>query len=366
MSSVADVLILGGGVVGLTTAWELARLGLRVTLLDKGDLGQQASWAGAGIIPPGNIEAAHTPYERLRAFSVARMANLSRHLLDITGIDNGYRISGALELLDSSDATDEWRAPGVRAEWLDAAGLRRREPGLASRCREGYYLPDAAQVRNPWHLRALIAACQEARVALHPNLAGETLLASGDRIEGVLTPAGTFQAGRVLVASGAWSGGLLAQVGCTLAVKPIRGQIALLNTGVEGLRPLLLEGHRYIVPRGDGRFLVGSSEEDVGFDTRTTAQVIAELLGFAVGVLPALKGASVERCWAGLRPGSADGAPYLGLVPGWRNLYVAAGHYRSGILLSPGTAVLLAALLTDQRPALDLEHFRVEREITAG
>jgi len=356
-----DVLVVGGGVVGLTTAWELARAGVRVAVLDKDDLGRQASWAGAGIVPPGNAAVARTPYERLKAFSVARYPALTAELREATGIDNGYRVSGALELLGDDVDDDEWRGPGVRVERHDAAGLRRVEPGLAPRWGDGYHLPDVAQVRNPWHLRALIAACAVAGVALHPNTPAVRLLRRGDRVEGVATPGDPYPAGRVLVASGAWSPALLEPVGCRLRVRPVRGQIALLNTGVAGPRPLLLEGRRYVVPRGDGRFLVGSSEEDVGFDARTTADVVAELLGFAAALLPELGRASVERCWAGLRPGSADGMPYLGPVPGVDNLFVAAGHFRAGILLAPGTAALLAALLTDRPPALPLGPFAVDR-----
>ncbi len=362
MFSPVDVLIVGGGVVGLTTAWELARDGVRVAVLDQGDLGRQASWAGAGIIPPGNAEAVRTPFERLRAFSVGLFPALSARLRETTGIDNGYRVSGALELLGDDVDDEEWRSPGVRVVRLDGLALRRLEPGLAPRWQDGYHLPELAQVRNPWHLRALIAACEQAGVALHPGVAVEAFLRRGDQIEGVKTAQGPYPAGRVLVAAGAWSGGLLASVGCRLPVKPIRGQIALLNTGEVGEHPLILEGRRYIVPRGDGRFLVGSCEEDAGFDARTTATVIADLLGFATAMLPGLGQASVERCWAGLRPGSPDSSPYLGPVPGATNLYVAAGHFRSGILLSPGTALLLAALLTDRVPALPLEAFAVDRD----
>lgn len=367
MFSPVDVLIVGGGVVGLTTALELSTRGVQVAVLDRDDLGRQASWAGAGIIPPGNQAVADTPYEQFRAFSVGLFPELSRRLLESTGIDNGFRVCGALEFLLPGEDTDEWRAPGVRTMRLDGAGLRHREPGLSARCQDGYWIPDASQVRNPWHMRALIAACTSAGVHLHPFLPAEALLVlRGERVEGVATPQGPYPAGCVLIASGAWSGALLENVGCRLPVRPVRGQIALLKTRKQGPRPILLEGHRYIVPRGDGRFLIGSSEENAGFDPRTTAEVISGLLQFGASLLPELASASVECCWAGLRPGSIDGLPYLGPVPEVANLYVAAGHYRSGILLSPATARLMASVLTDRTPELSLEPFRLNRHSTRG
>ena len=175
------------------------------------------------------------------------------------------------------------------------------------------------------------------------------------------TDQGPVSAGQFLVTTGAWTDGLLQRSACRLGVRPVRGQIALLQTDDARPRPVLLQGKRYLVPRTDGRVLVGSTEEDAGFDARPTAAAIAGLLAFAAELVPSLAGAAVERCWAGLRPGSPDGLPFLGPAPDFSNLFVAAGHYRAGIQLSPATGRVMTDLLLGREPAVPLEAFRLDR-----
>jgi glycine oxidase len=196
---------------------------------------------------------------------------------------------------------------------------------------------------------------------LRPRCAVHAFVEKEKRILAAETTAGRIAAGKFLVAAGAWTDSLLAAVGCRLDIHPVRGQIALLNTGRPVLARILLDGKRYLVPRTDGRVLVGSTEEDVGFDKRTTASAIAELLTFAQTLVPALADAQVEQCWAGLRPGSGDGLPSLGRIPGYDNLFVAAGHFRSGIQLSPVTGLVMKELIMGQAPTVPLEAFRPDR-----
>jgi glycine oxidase len=363
MTRTRDVLILGGGVIGLTTAYFLAKEGALVTVLDRDDLGRAASWAGAGILPSGDPDQAHTPLERLRAHSVRMYPALSKELLARTGIDNGYRVSGGLELIESEAdaASDEWRAEGGTVREVGADEMRRLEPALDPRWKRAYYLPDMAQVRNPRHLQALVAACESYGVRLLPGCAARSVIRVGRRVTAFETDRGRFEARRFLITAGAWSDDLLGLLGRRPGVRPVRGQIVLLNTGAEGPRPLLLFGKRYLVPRGDGRVLVGSTEEEVGFDTRTTAGAVADLIAFATTVMPTLGGAAVERCWAGLRPGSADGLPYLGPVPGCDNVFVGSGHFRSGLQLAPASGLVLAQLLLDRKPLVPLDAFRLDR-----
>jgi glycine oxidase len=182
-----------------------------------------------------------------------------------------------------------------------------------------------------------------------------------DRILAARTLIGSLSADRYLVAAGAWSDALLEPFGFRPGIHPVRGQIALLNTGTARLRRVLCLGKRYLVPRPDGRVLIGSTEEAVGFDKRTTGGAIAELLHFAFTLVPSLADAPLERCWAGLRPATPDELPYLGPVPGVANLFVAAGHFRSGIQLSPATALLMKELLLGQPLTMPLEAFRLRR-----
>ncbi len=363
MADPADVLILGGGVIGLTTAYFLARESVRVALIDKSDLGREASWAGAGIIPPAGERPAQTPMDHLRAFSSQMYPNLSSCLREQTGIDNGYHVCGGLELVDPAHPLplEEWRAEGIAFRELEGDALRAVEPALSPALPRAYYLPGMAQVRNPRHLKALIAACQAEGVRFHPRRAATGFIRTTRRIDAVQTEEGPLAAGQFLVATGAWTDGLLESVGVRLGVHPVRGQIALLQTDDARLHPVLLQGKRYLVPRTDGRVLVGSTEENAGFDVRPTAAAVAGLLAFAAELIPSLGGAAVERCWAGLRPGSPDGLPFLGPAPNFSNLFVAAGHYRAGIQLSPGTGRVMTDLLLGHEPAVPLEAFRLDR-----
>jgi len=363
ISNHPDVLIIGGGVIGLTTAHYLAGAGVSVAMLDSGDLGQQASWAGAGIIPPGNPDHARTPFDLLRAHSSRMYPDLSRQLREQTGIDNGYLVCGGLVLVDTRDEvpSEEWRGEGIVCEEMGAASLHQNEPYLAPHLQRAFYLPHMAQVRNPRHVKALAASCERQGVRLLPNCAVRTLVRTGPRIVAVESDRGRMEAGRYLLTAGAWSEPLLQQIGFRPGIHPVRGQIALLNTDVPGVRPVLLHGKRYLVPRGDGRILVGSTEELADFDAQPTAAGIASLLAFATSLVPSLAGAHLERCWAGLRPGSVDGMPYLGKVPGLDNLFIGAGHFRAGLQLSPASGLVLNQLLLDQPTTIPLDAFRLDR-----
>ncbi len=363
MSPGNDILIIGGGVIGLTTAYFLAREGVRVEIVDRASFGKEASWAGAGILPPGNPAHAHTPIDQLRARSAALFPDLSAELRERTGIDNGYLCSGGLEFLRPSDhaSAQEWRGEGVAAQELDEAATVAIEPTLASGLGRAIFLPDMAQLRNPRHLKALVAGCTSLGVRLRTECSVHAFQRSGQRITEVTTDGGSLQAEYYLVTAGAWTSALLEPLGCKLGVRPVRGQMVLLQTDVPRLRRILLWGARYLVPRADGRVLVGSTEEDAGFAKRTTAEAIGQLLDLARTLVPMFAGAQMEQCWAGLRPGSPDGLPYLGSVPGVDNLYVAAGHFRSGIQLSPGTALVLRDVLLGQKPTIPLTAFRIDR-----
>jgi glycine oxidase len=362
MSDHPDILILGGGVIGLTIAYSLAREQVRVAIVDRADFGQEASWAGAGIIPPGDPRHARTPFDLLRAHSSTLFPALSQELHERTGIDNGYCRCGGLEVADEGDDTaQEWRSEGIAFEKLSGSEARRLEPALAEQISSVFHLPDLAQLRNPRHLKALLAGCAGRGVQLRPGCAVHGFERQGQRINAVLTTTGRLQAERFVLAAGAWSEALLHQVGWRPGIRPVRGQIALLNSGTPLLRRVVMKGKRYLVPRPDGRVLVGSTEEDAGFDKRTTAGAVGDLLQFAFTLVPGLAAAQLERCWAGLRPGSPDELPFLGPVPGSDNLFVAAGHFRAGIQLSPATGLMMTQLMLGQPLTVPLEPFRLDR-----
>jgi glycine oxidase len=363
MAEHPDVLIIGGGVIGLTAAYFLAREQVRVEIVDQSDFGKEASWAGAGIIPPGDPNHAGAPFDQLRAHSSALFPRLSAELREQTGIDNGYRRCGGLVFHDDRHGyfEEEWRSEGVHFEEVKADALHRLEPALASDLTFAYSLPELAQLRNPRHLQALVTFCQAKGVHLRPGCPVFGWEQQGSRIAAVRTSAGLLRAERYLLTAGAWTRGLLESLVWQVDIRPVRGQIALLDTGTPIFRRVLLRGKRYLVPRPDGRVLVGSTEEDAGFDKRTTAEAIQDLLAFAVSMVPTLASAHPERTWAGLRPGSPDGLPYIGPVPEIDNLFVAAGHFRAGIQLSPATGLVLKELFLGQPLTVPLDAFRLDR-----
>lgn len=362
----SDFILVGGGVIGLSIAWELAGQGVRVTLLEQGDFGREASWAGAGMLPPGHLAKAVTPEAKLRSLSASLWPEWSATLAEQTGIDNGYRRSGGLRIARNAPKGlhrefDEWQAEGIAVHRLSGAELRDAEPALDERFSVALLLPDVCQVRNPRHLKALIAGCAARGVTMK---CGEPVVGferQGDRVTGVRTTAGDYSAAKICLTSGAWTGHLARTLGIEAAVAPVRGQIVLLATPRLPFTRVIEWGSRYLVPRPDGRILVGSTEERVGFDRRTTAAGVGELIGLAQEVVPALAIAQVERTWAGLRPGSPDGLPFLGRVEGFDNLFIAAGHFRNGLQMSPGTAVLMRQLLLDQPTDIALDAYAVSR-----
>lgn len=367
---VSDVVVVGGGVIGLSIAYFLSRQGATVTILDQGQPGQEASWAGAGMLPPGNLSGARGPSAQLRAFSCERWKGFSRELLELTGLDNGFLESGGIELGlvgDESRLRQEergWQLEGVAVESLAAADLRRLEPAISPEIRTAYRLPGFCQVRNPRHLKALMAACQLRNVRIisgAPVTQFETTSSQPDG-QGILaarTPTTRYAGGKFVIAGGAWTGGMTRQLGIEVPVRPVRGQIVLLTAYPLPFRHVLNHGARYLVPRADGKILIGATEEDVGFDKRNTVAGVAGLLEFAQTLVPALAQAKVEQTWSGLRPGSPTGDPFLSQLPRFSNGYVAAGHFRAGLQLSPATGELMAELILTGKTSLSLEHFQI-------
>ena len=380
-----DVLIIGSGVIGLSLAWDLARHGKKVQLIDRGEPGKEASWAGAGILPPASRQAAVHSYDQLRALSSELHPLWAETLRSETGIDTGYRQCGGIYLARTpgeAAALNAWSNAAAEegilvermgAKELEESGVRsqesaRRAGGLSPLILSAFLLPQEAQLRNPRHLQALRIACERSGVEIAANVEAIDFKIADSRLAAILTSAGPLQAKQYCVTSGAWTGQLCAKLGIPLGILPIRGQMVLFNTGDPAasrgraaLAKIVSEGSLYIVPRDDGRVLIGSTEEEVGFDKRTTEIAIADLVSFARDLVPSLENASIEQFWAGLRPGSFDGLPYLGPLPGLANCFIASGHFRSGLYLSPATAVVISQLLRGEKPEIDLGPFRVVR-----
>lgn len=377
---IPDCLIVGGGVIGLSLALELSRHGAEVTLLERGQIGKEASWAGAGLLPPANPEHSFEPQERLRGLSHQLFPQWSAWLYEQTGIDNEFEVCGGVyvardigEAASLASAMFQYEEEGVRVDKLSSTELLTMLPGLSAEkpYRSAYSLPDEAVVRNPRHLRALETACRMQGVRLISDTEVQQFDLAEQRISGVVTDQGTFTGNQIAICAGSWtqllSDLLFERLGLANEIQrpeiePIRGQMLLFDTGETILlRCPVNEGPRYLVPRRDGHLLVGSTVEEAGFDKSTTPEAIEDLREFAFSLVPALRQAQLLQAWSGLRPASLDRIPYIGPIPGIENAFLAAGHYRSGLHLSPATAHLLAQRMRGETPQIDLAPFRLDR-----
>ena len=360
-----DVIVVGGGVIGLSVAYELARDGVSVTVLERGDFGREASWAGAGILPPGVTGEAGDPLTALAALSHRLWPEWTSELRELTGIDNGYLRCGGLCFVPGAESNrrseiEAWHAIDVEANAVSGETMRDIEPLVDSGWNDQVYeLPALAQVRNPRHLRALVAACERSGVEMRPGQPVVDFAKRGGQVHGIRTPTERFEAGHVVIAGGAWSGELCRCAGNAVEVEPVRGQIVLLQAQGLPFRRVLECGPRYVVPRPDGRILIGSTEEHVGFQKANTAGAIAELIEFGASLSPSLKQARFERAWSGLRPRALSGRPILGQAANVDNVFVATGHFRGGLTLSVATGRVMAQLLTGQPTDVPLDRFSV-------
>jgi glycine oxidase len=265
------------------------------------------------------------------------------------------------EFPDLKTAAGRWRVEGVRFEQLDQKELSSFEPALSPETLLAYFLPDRAQIRNPWHLRALNAACGNLGVTLLPDTPVLGFRRNDERILAVRTAVAEFQPGLVVMAAGAWSGGLLKTANLHVPTPPLKGQLVLFEHEKTLLRRIIEHGKMYLVPRGDGRILMGATEEDTGFDNTPNPNAENQLITHALKICPALKTANVQRTWSGLRPGSLDTRPYLGHSANCRNLLIATGHKRAGLQLAPATAEVIANLVTGEPAGIELKDFAPDR-----
>ncbi len=358
----SDYLIVGGGVIGLLTAHELAKTGASVTLVEMSDTGRQSSWAGGGILSP--LYPWHHPgsLNALAFWSESQYPELARELHDLTGVDPEYRPCGLLMLdAEERDLALAWgERHQVPVELLDRAQVAATEPRLELSLDNALWLPNVAQVRNPRLMRALRAALDN-RVEIREQEEVIDLPVHEGRVSGVRTTSGQFVAERVVVCAGAWTAQLLERLGTAPSIRPVRGQMMLFFSKPDQIRHVTLYRERYIIPRQDGRVLVGSArEEEAGFSKSTTSQAKEELYRFAVELYPLLRRAPIEDHWAGLRPGSPTGVPYIGAYPGVEGLFVNAGHFSNGLVTGPASARLICDLMLGRTPIVPPEPYALD------
>jgi len=312
------------------------------------------------------------PFEQLKSLSRQLNELWAGELLAKTGIDTGFRKSGGLYLARTPAEAATlvaneywWDLHGIEFARWNRQLLEQREPMLADFARGPlvgvWYLPEEYQIRNPWYLNALRNAAKKLGVKFVQATVSEISMCSAGRPTIHTESGGSFPARSVCVCSGAWTRMFLERLGHPNGIMPVRGQMVLYQSPHPLISRIVNEGNRYLVPRDDGRLLAGSVEEEVGYECQTTEVAIDSIRSWAESVLPALKQTKIEKCWAGLRPGSFDGLPYLGAVPGMRHVYAAAGHFRSGVQLASGTAVVMANEILEEGNEIDLHPFRIGR-----
>lgn len=355
-----SVVMVGGGVLGMLGACRLAEQGCRVTLLDRHEVGREASWAGGGIVSPLYPWRYAPAVTALAHWSQDYYPRLAEGLLASTGIDPEVHVTGLywLDLEDEAGALAWAVREGRPLARVGVAEVRRAVPPLGGGFASAIHLPGVANVRNPRLLQALRAELLRLGVTLREHCEVLSLLQDDSRIRGVRTAQGDVAADEVVIAAGAWSGRLLATLGLALPVRPMKGQMLLFRCARDFLPSMVLAGGRYAIPRRDGHVLVGSTLEDVGFDKVPTDDALASLRASAEQLLPALAEVPVVAHWAGLRPGSPDGVPFIGPVPGHEGLWLNGGHFRNGLVLAPASCELLAALMTGARPPVDPAPYR--------
>lgn len=351
-----DHAIVGGGLIGLLTARELALAGQSVVVIDKGECGRESSWAGGGILSPLYPWRYSDPINALAKWSQRHYQGFCERLLEETGIDPQWTQCGIL-LLDEDEVENgsQWaNAYGTTVEPLSACRIHAIEPGLSDQIlNQGILFPDIAQVRNPRLLAALKASVTGLGVEIRENCPVEQFKVDSQAIVALSITGGEIKAANYILASGAWSGQLLSSVGSQLPIQPVKGQMLLYQARPGLLKHILMKDGHYLIPRRDGHVLVGSTLENAGFDKQNTQEAKEELQNIAFGLIPELSECPLQAHWAGLRPGTEDGIPYVGQHPKHKNLYINAGHFRNGVVLGLASAKLLLDLILEQEPIVD-------------
>jgi len=357
-----DVLVIGGGTIGLAIATELALQGLAVTVLSR-DFKQAATHAAAGMLAPQAEALSAGPMLDLCLRSRTLYPDWIRKLEALTGLDTGYWPCGILAPLYATEVTHsnpfiQQYPLSATSQWLEQAAIHRQQPGLSPQVAGGWWFPQDAQVDNRALAQVLWAAATQVGVKLWEEVTVEAIQQQQGQVIGVETSRGMWQAEKYVLAAGAWSAQLL-----PIPVTPRKGQMLSVRVPSHQEQPLkqvLFGSEIYIVPRQDGRIIIGATSEDVGFTPDNTPGGIQTLLKAAIVLYPPLQDFPLQEFWWGFRPATPDEYPILGSSP-YENLILATGHYRNGILLTPITAALIADLILSQKPDPLLKHFHWQR-----
>jgi glycine oxidase len=361
-----DVAIAGGGLIGGTIAFELARAGLDVGLFDRRQPGGGASWAAAGILSPAPENAGMISTVPLGRASLQLYPGFVASVEEISGQSAGYRTRGTLEALFSTDAQEKLstiialhHGLGLKAEPVSAEDARQMEPALSPDLEAAVFRPDEACVDNRALTKAVLTAAERSGVKLFPGSNVQSIAKNGGRCAGFIVDGEKMESRWTIIAAGC-SSAEIEGAAQYAPVRPAKGQMIALRRKDFSIERVLWSDHVYLVPRNDGKILAGATVEYVGFEKNVTAGGVQKILTAALQLAPALADAQIEENWAGLRPDSPDHLPIIGPTD-LDGLLIATGHFRSGILLAPITAQLIREWITMQNVTVEWARFSPTR-----
>ncbi len=357
----SDCLIIGGGIIGMLTALELAQAGFKVSIVERGKIGQEASWAGGGILSPLYPWRHPTAVTTLSQWSQTHYPEFFNQILQTTDIDPEY-VGNGLLILDTEEYTqakawaEQYQIP---LQLLSGENIYDCEPELGQ-FKEAFWLPMISQVRNPRLMKALRKALELADIALLEHYQVTALEVLGQKNIGIHTENHGFLAAKhVVIAAGAWSGRLLNTINIPLDISPVRGQMILFSAQPGLMSRIILSNEHYIIPRRDGCILAGSTLEQTGFKKETTERALQNLKYSAITFVPRLADYRITHHWAGLRPSSPNGIPYICQHPNIEGLYINTGHFRNGVVLGLASARLMGDIILERSPILDPEPYKL-------
>lgn len=357
----SECIVIGGGVIGMMTARALHLSGMEVLLLERGSLGGESSWAGGGIISPLYPWRYQNSVNQFAQHSKTLYPDLVAGLSDESGVDCELLHSGLLVIdQDENEAALAWAQQWSEnlQQITDRKTLSSIEPVLAEGIEQALWMPDVMQVRNPKIIKALKGSFEYLGIAYREHASVEEIVISNGCVTGVRLGDEVLGADRVIVAGGAWSAGLIDAVQ-HVDVEPVKGQMIMFKGKPDLVKRITLSQGHYIIPRRDGHVLAGSTLEKAGFDKTTSDSALEELRETAAAIVPVLASLPVERQWAGLRPGTKNGIPYVCAIDEVDGLYLHAGHYRNGIVLGPASVQLMTEIVLGKETFCDASPYKV-------
>ncbi len=365
-----DVIVVGGGLIGASIAAELAAQRLRVVVLDRQQPGREASWAAAGMLSPGPDSPEALPLVPLAKESLRLYPAFAASIQESSGRTVDFATGGTLEVFADPESEAkrnafiaEYADLGIPAESVTIAAAREIEPALNPSTACAAWLPAESTVDPRLLIDAVLTAAKNRGVEICSGCAVSQVLAENGRCTGVMADGQKFSAAHVVVAAGSFCAGIgetdpasAVEIARYAPAHPVRGQMMALRSNVVRLKKVLRSARGYLVPRADGRIVAGSTLERVGFTKGTTPEGIRGIFEAAVELAPELAGAEIVEQWSGLRPGSPDHLPIIGLTE-VNGLWLATGHYRNGVLLAPVTAKLIRDWLVQGKTDIDAENF---------